>query len=177
MKKTDFIYLIIASAALIAALIFYLPRKTKVGKIKAEINREKIKIRELSFRLPRKSLAKPDINELLKAKNRLLEQLPEEWDVAGATEEIVNRSKRAGTIDIESITEVGPAEPSPEGVEKWLIQISLKASYHDFARFLYQLGEASIPLAVESFTILNPDNSEPLSMIDLTLAVCRRSRS
>jgi len=176
MRKNDVIYLIAAVAALIASLVFYLPRNAEVREIEDEIARRTLEIRELSFRLPRENADSPDLNELTEEKQRLLDQLPGEWDISAATEAIVNRSKRAGSINIESIHEVGPTEPSPEGVEKWLIQISLKSSYHDFARFLYQLGEARVPLAVETFTIVNPDNTAPLSTIELTLAVCRQPR-
>ncbi len=173
MRRNDLIYIITGLFFLIVSLFFYLPKKAEVREIETDIRKKSAEISRLSTQVPRWWQAGTEMAELTEEKKRLRTLLPPEWDVTGATEEIVRRSRQTESITIESINETGAAGPGPEGVKKWLIRVRLKASFPDFARFLDRLERSAIPLAVESFVISHPDDTAPRCLIELTVAIVK----
>lgn len=147
---------------------YYLPRQRAL--VRAERTAE-LKLHDLQgletevLTILPKPVSVPEL-----AGGRFSRRILRELNVTLIHEELVRLGRTSGEIAVESITELSGRERMEEGVIKLPIRLQLRASYSDFARLLEAIDRSGLPLAVESFSIGNPDNISPSSRIELTLA-------
>ena len=166
--------LIIALAGVVVFLLscfgYYLPRHRARARARAE--------EEAAYR-SRRALEvevrawRPETEEGIEDPAVIFrDRVTRELNVTRINEELVELCRITGDITLDSITELSAREREEEGVRKLPIRLLLRASYPDFARLLDAIDRAGLPLAVEGFTISNPDNLSALSRVELTVAAC-----
>ena len=149
---------------------FYLPRAEDLNTLNATISRDGEEIDRLERFIPDRPLEAGRLTELIAEADGLRALMDRDCDIAMATGELVRLCRITDGITIDSITEVGETGPEIDGLQKWLIKLKLRASFHDFALLLHKLNDSGLSLAVEDFTITNEENRSPISRIELTVA-------
>jgi hypothetical protein len=173
MNRREIILLGIGVVLFLSVLFgFYLPRVDDLNELNVTISRDREEINRLERLIPDRPLEGGRLSELIAEDEGLRALMDRDYDITLATGELVRICRLTEGITIDSITEVGEAGPEIEGLQKWLIKLKLRASFHDFAWLLHSLNDSGLPLAVEAFTITNEENRSPLSRIELTVAAC-----
>ena len=171
MNRRELILIGIGAVLFFAVLFgFYLPRAEDLKALNATISRDREEIDRLERFIPDRPLEAGRLTELTAEAEGLRALMDREYDISLATEELVRLCRLTEGITIDSITEVGEAGSEIDGLQKWLIKLKLRASFHDFALLLHELNDSGLFLAVEDFTITNEENRSPLSRIELTVA-------
>ncbi len=173
MNRREIVLISIGAVIFLAVLFyFYLPRQEELKALNATIVVKRGEIERLGHFIPDRPLEEGRLKELIEESEGLQAAMERECDISLAPGELVRLCRVTGGITIDSITEVGAEAANEEGLEKRLIKLHLRASFHDFARLLHGLNDSGLSLAVNSFTIDNEENRPPLSRIELTVAAC-----
>ncbi len=169
-RRALIIALVGAGVFLVAFFGYYLPQHRGRTRAEAEEAAASRRLRALEAEI-RDRPPEPEA-EIGEAAGRFRDRVPRELNVTRINEALVGLCRTSGDITLESITELSVREREEEGVRKLPIRLLLRASYPDFARLLDAIDRSGLPLAVETFTVSNPDNVSILSRVELTVAAC-----